>query len=88
VVFDVHQRGQVLTATVTYQSNQYGEIRATFTGRVNKDGKVTGRLQHTKAPANWKSQSRDAQVSADGRTISGKTSFDGGGGQNFVWTKL
>lgn len=87
VVFVVTQSGPFFTATTIYRLAEVGEIRATMTGRISKDGRIEGTLKHTKAPAGWKGQQRQATLSKDGSTISGRASW-AGGGQDFTWTRV
>ena len=45
-------------------------------GTVTKEGEITGRLVHIKAPVAWGNQDRVGMLSADGKTIAGRAKFD------------
>jgi len=89
VVITISQENGTWTAQCIYKSKGSGEIRWEINdGTVTADGKVHGKLRHTKAPASWTTvQIRDGVVSKDGQIISGTASFDNTS-QAFTWTKL
>ena len=87
VFFEVTQQGRRFTATTEYRHPEFGQIRAVLEGMIMKDGKIIANLEHTKAPADWESQRREAVLSADQKTISGHAIVEGGGRQEFEWKK-
>ena len=86
IVFSITQNGKRFVATTSYQHKTAGEIRAVVTGTISKEGNIVADFEHTKSPRNWaKQQKREAVLSADGQSIRGRATFDGGA-HDFVWT--
>jgi hypothetical protein len=81
----IAQNGEDFTAECIYQHPEHGKVRWELKGTISKDGKIIGRLHHT-MPMTWKSQIRIGSISADGRTINGKATFDDGE-HDFVWRR-
>ena len=84
----VVQDGEKITITCVYTLPKVGQIRWKLTGTISTEGQINGRLEHTKAPKGYGGQSRTAQVSADGNTITGRANFDQGGGHEFTWKRV
>ena len=88
ILITIVQDGQNFTADCAFHHPDHGDICWQMTGTVSKRGEITGRLLHTKAPATWGHQVRVGMLSTDGKTITGRARFDGGGGHDFVWHRL
>jgi hypothetical protein len=86
LVVVTQNQGQ-LQATCSYNRADFGEVRWEMKGTISPQGIISGTLQHTKAPAGFKSQHRDGQLSADGKSIVGTAKWDGGG-SDFNWTRV
>lgn len=82
------QKGGQFTGTCVFQNPKAGEIRWTLTGTITDEGRISGRLVHTKAPKTWKNQEHIAVLTPDGKTIKGRATFDGGGAHDYVWIRL
>jgi hypothetical protein len=79
----IRQNGGKFVANCTYK-NRKGEVHWHADGTISKDGEITASLVHTK-PKGFKSQVRTGKLDPDGKTIKGRSTFDGG--QNdFTWT--
>jgi serine/threonine protein kinase/formylglycine-generating enzyme required for sulfatase activity len=83
----ITQNAEQFTADCAYHDPQNGDIRWQMKGNVTKEGEITGRLVHSKAPAAWGDQTRVGKLSANGETITGSAKFDRGGGHDFVWRR-
>ena len=80
------QRNAQFTATTVYRHEKAGEIRWQAEGVITMDGLITARLVHTKAPSTFiKEQIRIALLGSDGKSMRGRSVWDGGGA-DFVWT--
>src|SRR5262249_34925922 len=88
ISFTITQNAEQFTADCAYHDPQNGDIRWQMKGIVTKEGEITGRLVHTKAPPTWGDPARVGMLSANGATISGRARFDRGGGHDFVWRRL
>lgn len=89
-VVNFKQTDDKFTATCVYQNPKEGEFHWRFEGSITKDGRVTGKLQHTKGPKYMLEhvQMHVAILSPDGKTIRGRAIYhDGGGGHDYVWTR-
>ena len=85
IFFAISQQNGLFTAVTTFRRPN-GDIRAEVVGQVTPDGRLTARLEHTRTPTpGWKSQTRTAILSPDGKTIRGRSDWDGGGGRDFIW---
>jgi len=86
IFFAISQQNGLFTAVTTFRRPN-GDIRAEVAGQVTPDGRLTARLEHTRTPTpGWKPQTRTATLSPDGKTIRGRSDWDGGGGRDFIWT--
>lgn len=85
IVVSVSQQNEKFTATCQYRHKQNGTIRWRMAGTISKDGTITGKLEHTKAPRGFQNQDRTATYSAGDGKISGRAEWDGGG-HDFEWT--
>ncbi len=82
----ISQAGDKVSITCKYKHPQAGAIEWICTGTF-VDGKLKVRLVHTRAPAGWQSQIRQAGLSSDGRSLSGTARLDDGTIQPFTWTR-
>lgn len=81
----VQQRDQFTATDVGTDSNR-NEVLWRWSGTVDREGHLTGRLVHTQASADFADQDASATLSSDGKTISGK-SGEKAGMPNFPWKK-
>jgi hypothetical protein len=66
------------TAHCSYILPSFGEVQWEMAGTLSADRKIKGTLHHTKAPKSYlQPQIREAQLSPDGNTISGRAQWDG-----------
>ncbi len=85
----VQGAGGKITAACTY-TDSGRTIRWTMTGSINRSGQLVGKLRHTEgvpATARGYQQDRSAQLSSDGKTLSGKATFTGGG-HGLTWKRM
>lgn len=75
------------TATCDYRHSSGEQVKWRLNGTIDKNGYISGRLNHIKAPKGWVSQTQIAVLSNDGNTIQGSAIFDQPGGHDFVWTR-
>lgn len=78
---------QSFTATCVYRHSSGEQVRWRINGTIDKNGYISGRLTHVKAPKGWVSQTQIAVLSRDGSTISGRAVFDHSGGHDFTWVR-
>ena len=90
ILVNISQKDSEFTADCTYEHAGYGTVHWRMTGTISEDGKLSGRLVHTKAPAKWaKTQIRTGVLSADGASIKGRAVFQGReGGHDFEWRRM
>jgi len=83
----ITQADAKFVAECSYNHKKEGNIRWTLTGEVHADGSISGKLVHTKSPADWVGQSHTAKLSDDGKSLVGKAVFDTGGGHDYLWRR-
>ncbi len=86
-IVTIQQTGNRFVANCTYKLGA-SEISWTQTGTIDRSGKSVSELQHLNIPESSTGyrQHREMQLSADGDTLDGYSSFEGGG-HRLHWTR-
>ncbi|MBW3600048.1 MAG: hypothetical protein KY475_22595 [Planctomycetes bacterium] len=82
---EISQRGRRITAATTYYHANFGAVRWIAHGTISAAGEIKLNLRHLQPP-HFRTQERAAVLSADRRTIQGKSHWEGGD-HDFTWTQ-
>lgn len=81
----ITQKGKGFTGTCLYRHPVHKGIQWQLTGTVTKDGRISGRLDHTKAPKAYRGATFIGVISKEGDTITGRAVADDATGYDHFW---
>ena len=88
MLVSVKQSDNNWSAECSYQVDGFGTVTWEMAGTITRNGKISGTLYHRRRPANWDGkQTRQGDLSKDGKFITGVPAWADGGGGAFVWRR-